>query len=293
MECLIVSKVALISESPRVLVRPSSYLTRTDRTGLRERRTKPKISLSLDALIGERPVSPASPVRSKKRRKVRKSHSTPRSNQPDRRNVSDSINRTDLLRSKKPPIQPIEFSPDRIIKRAISNIMCRSATSLPLNNTPTTSNKTQLSNDRAIKITTSLLPYTRGHNLRQLTVPLQTRRKKVFLSDIHNPGVVDLSAGRIPPLNTPIHVSHSIELVPSLGDARSQVCLQKELRHLESQRLAISLAETERLRAVNEKKAGEDRIRAKSQFRAEVYALNKVMRQLEEDKFKESFSAKV
>ena len=291
MECLIVSKAALISESPRGLVRPPSYLTRPDRTGLRGRRSKPKISLSLDALTSERPASPASPVRHKKRRKERKSHSTPRSNQPDRRNVTgDTINRTDLL-SRKPPIQPIQFSPDRIIKKAISNMMCRSAT-LPLN-PPTTSSRTQFSNDRSIKIATSLLPYTRGYNLRQHIVPHQTRMKKVFLSDTHNPGVVGVSAGRIPPLNTPIEVSHSIELVPSLGDARSQVSLQKELRQLGSQRLAISLVETERLRARNERKAGEDRTRAKSQFRAEVYALNKVMRQLEEDKFNESFSAKV
>ena len=289
MECLVVSKAALISESPRVLVRPPSYLIRPNRTALGQRRTKPKISLSLDALIAERPVSPASPVRAKKRRKVRKSHSTPRSNQPDRRNVSDdTINRTDLLKSRKPPIQPIEFSPDRIIRKAISKMMCRSAT-LPLN-TPTTS---QVSNDRSIKIATSLLPYTAGHKSRQQIVSHQTKIKKVFLSDTHNPGVIGVSAGRIPPLNTPIQVSHSIELVPSLGDARSQVSLQKELRHLESQRLAISLAETERIRAENEKRAGEDRIRAKSQFRAEVYALNKVMRQLEEDKFNESLSAKV
>ena len=204
---------------------------------------------------------------------------------------------------------------DRIIKRAISNLMSRSATlSHPDTLTPySTTSMLKLapsppkhcqSPSRPIRTSphknrnlffrpNTGFPAPKFENLKIPPFPLTNHKRRIFLSDTQNPGMTGSTSGRIPPLNSPISVSHSIELVPSLGDIRSQVSLKKELRALESKRQISTRAEIERERAISEKRAEEERMRAKEKFRAQIYALNSVMRDLEQEKFLEAQSAKV
>ncbi|KAI6646195.1 hypothetical protein LOD99_9402 [Oopsacas minuta] len=314
MEFLIVSKAA-IRDVPK-FGPPRPYVSSTNRTRQKWQTCKPKISISLDSLnVSEK----CEKVKPKKIRKSKKSHSislinhienSPQkvSKYTNNRHIRTCPSNPVLTRytdniftpklNVKPPAEPKEFSPDRIIKRAISNIMCRSATQ-PLH-TPVTSNSIQeLRNCVTHKLPTNSATKSikfpkPGHFLSHQAIPPQSSRKKrIYLSDPQNPGVVGSTAGRIPPLNSPIDVSHSFEIVPSLGDAKSQVSLQKELRNLEAKRIAISLANTEKARVMNDKRTEGEKLRARIQFRAEIYALNKEMRLLEENKFKEALSAKV
>ena len=321
MEFLIVSKAPLITDIPKVSPQQRVLYN----TSQKRQKPKPKISLSLDTLTTEcdKPTQNVTKVvKLKKRRKARKSNSISRCNQienspqkvskytKNRHNSVISFPNRSVPTLNKPEVspyklcqntisQPITFSPDKIIKRAISNIMCRSVTSNPLTSkgvktifTPNCGATRPPRSNPYVSINTfnSLVPYGTKQNSGNRNV---AHKKRIYLSDTHNPGIIGFTAGRIPPLNSPIEMSHSIELVPSLGDARSQVCLQKELRALESKRLAVSLASSERERAQNERRISDEKLRAKSQFRSEIYALNKAMRELEETKYNEFQSAKV
>ena len=323
MEFLIVSKAPIITDIPKVSPQQRSPYATSHKTSPKRHKPKPRISLSLDTLTTECPKCDTSiseltnQIKRKKPRKARNSSSVPRCDHvntspqkvtkathsvaPLPHRSAPVLSRSDLSPYKlcpKTTYQPLTLSPDKIIKRAISNIMCRSATY----SNPATSNAAKgmftpnrppkSSPYRPINPGYPLVPYgtKQGHNMGHRNVP---HKKRIYLSEPHNPGVSGSTAGRIPPLNSPIEVSRSIEFVPSLGDARSQVCLQKELRALESKRLAISLANSERERAQNERRICEEKLRAKSQFRAEIYSLNGVMRELEANKFNESLSAKV
>ena len=315
MEFLIVSKAPIVADIPRI----SPQQRPPRKTSPKRHKPRPRLSLSLDTLpTDSRPVAPpADPtnqIKPKKRRKARKSHSTSRCAQisaplqvskeihpvvssPHRSAPALNKHNRQLSPYKMCPkaiSQPLTLSPDRIIKRAISNLMSRSVSySNPAAYFPAkgmlTPNKPPRPNPYINNSYTPLVPY----RTKQVHMNVPLKRKRVYLSETHNPGVMGSTAGRIPPLNSPLEVSHSIELVPSLGDAKSQVCLQKELRALESRRHAVAAANCERERAQNERRLCEDKLRAKSQFRAEIYALNRVMREFEEIKFNESLSAKV
>ncbi|KAK3106668.1 hypothetical protein FSP39_024853 [Pinctada imbricata] len=116
-----------------------------------------------------------------------------------------------------------------------------------------------------------------------------TRITKIFLSDKHSGMVKDcgMEIPMAPPATPTPEQLRKVEYVPSMNDIRSQRAVKVKLQVLEREAQKKSARRREEVARMEKQNMKEREKEIRLQQRQEIYALNKVMTELENGRFKE------
>ncbi|KAL9970978.1 hypothetical protein ACROYT_G023450 [Oculina patagonica] len=108
--------------------------------------------------------------------------------------------------------------------------------------------------------------------------------KKIYLSDAHSGMITGIPCA--PPCTPTVDELKKVEYIPSLTDVKSQRAIKSRLVTLGNKVRAEEQRKKEKASKEEQKRAYGAILQLKQRQRAEIYALNKVMTELENDNFK-------